>query len=113
MEATGRMKDFYDIYYVATNFDFEGKELKEAIYETLTNRATQHEEDSVLVIKRLADNIQIQQRWNNFCKKILQYDLDLGQVISLIIDFMEPPFRAMIVEEAFVKNWSYKEREYY
>ena len=38
MELTGRMKDFYDIYYIATTFDFEGRKLQEALYETLSNR---------------------------------------------------------------------------
>ena len=37
MEATGRMKDFYDIYYLAMTFDFDGRKLQEAIYETLMN----------------------------------------------------------------------------
>jgi predicted nucleotidyltransferase component of viral defense system len=32
MESTGRMKDFYDIYYIATSFDFEGRKVQEAIY---------------------------------------------------------------------------------
>ncbi len=32
MELTGRMKDFYDIYYIATSFDFEGRKVQEAIY---------------------------------------------------------------------------------
>jgi len=40
MEATSRMKDFLDIYYMATTFNFDGRKLQEAIYETLTNRGT-------------------------------------------------------------------------
>lgn len=43
METTGKMKDFYDIYYIATTFDFEGRKLREAIYETLTNRGRPYE----------------------------------------------------------------------
>jgi predicted nucleotidyltransferase component of viral defense system len=35
MEATSRMKDFFDIYYLATTFDFDGRKLQEAIYETI------------------------------------------------------------------------------
>ncbi len=46
--AIGRMKEFYDIYYLATTFDFDGKKLQEAIYETLTNRARLYEKDSTL-----------------------------------------------------------------
>ncbi|AFK85633.1 MULTISPECIES: nucleotidyl transferase AbiEii/AbiGii toxin family protein [Thermoanaerobacterium] len=69
MKATGRMKDFYDIYYLATTFDFEGRKLQEAIYETLSNRGTPYEKDSVTVISQLANDDAIQKRWTNFCKK--------------------------------------------
>ncbi|NLJ95760.1 MAG: nucleotidyl transferase AbiEii/AbiGii toxin family protein [Clostridiales bacterium] len=112
MEATGRMKDFYDIYYLATSFDFEGRKLQEAIYETLTNRNTPYEKDSVAVIERLADNKEIQKRWNNFCKKVLKYELDLEIVINTIIDFTLPPFEKIIEEDEFFKNWKYRDRKY-
>ncbi len=62
MEATSRMKDFYDIYYLATSFNFEGNKIQEAIYQTLTNRETPYEMDSIRVINRLTNNALIQQR---------------------------------------------------
>lgn len=112
MEATGRMKDFYDIYYLATTFDFDGRELQEAIYGTLSNRGTPYEKDSVAVIARLTKNNQIQKRWDNFCKKTLKYKLDFTDVVNIIIDFTLPPFESMVVEDKFFKNWSYKDRKY-
>lgn len=112
MEATGRMKDFYDIYYLATTFDFEGRKLQEAIYETLSNRGTPYEKDSVIVIARLAKDNQIQKRWNNFCKKILKYELDFTDVVNIIINFTSPPYQSIIEEDEFFKNWSYKDRKY-
>jgi len=45
-ELTGRMKDFYDIYYLALTFDFEGEKLSSAISETLKNRKTNINPDS-------------------------------------------------------------------
>ena len=36
-ELTGRMKDFYDIYYLSRTFDFDGLKLQTAIQETLQN----------------------------------------------------------------------------
>ncbi len=112
MEATGRMKDFYDIYYLATTFNFEGRNLQEAIYETLSNRGTPHEKDSIAVIARLADNVEIQKRWNNFCKKVWKYELDIKDVIDTIIDFTLPPYQSIVSEEEFFKNWSYKDKKY-
>ena len=34
-EANNRMKDFYDIYNLCNNFDFDGRVLYEAISQTL------------------------------------------------------------------------------
>lgn len=112
MEATGRMKDFYDIYYIATSFDFEGRKLQEAIYETLTNRGRAYERNSVTDILRLTKNIEIQRRWNNFCNKILNYKLDFTIVVKVIIDFILPPYEFIIAEGELIKNWSCQTREY-
>ena len=45
-ELTGRMKDFYDIYYLSQTFDFDGLKLQTAIAETLQNRGTDYNADS-------------------------------------------------------------------
>ena len=38
MEFSSRMKDYYDIYYLANKFDFDGTVLKEALRKTFENR---------------------------------------------------------------------------
>lgn len=112
MEVTGRMKDFYDIYYLATTFNFQGRKLQEAIYETLSNRGRSYEKDSVALISRLAENTEMQKRWINFCKKILKYELSLSDVIEVIINFTLPPYESIIQENELFKTWSYKDRKY-
>ncbi len=112
MEATGRMKDFYDIYYLATTFDFAGVNLQEAIHKTLSNRSTPHETDSVIVIKRLTENKIVNDRWGNFCKKILKYDLEFNYVVDIIIEFVSIPYTAIMTEQKTSKNWSFKDRKY-
>jgi predicted nucleotidyltransferase component of viral defense system len=112
MEATGRMKDFYDIYYLATNFDFDGRKLQEAIFETLSNRGTPYEKDSVAVIVRLTKDVKVKKRWDNFCKKILKYELNFDHVVNTIIEFISQPYNAMISEDEFFKKWSSKDRRY-
>jgi len=112
MEATGRMKDFYDIYYLATSFEFEGRKIQEAIYETFSKRGTPYEKDSIQIINRLSTNDAIINRWDIFCKKVLKYELDLNEVIKLIISFIDPPFQAMIIEDELLKNWNSTKRRY-
>ncbi|GAB6107323.1 nucleotidyl transferase AbiEii/AbiGii toxin family protein [Fusibacter bizertensis] len=113
MEATGRMKDFYDIYYLASNFNFDGSRLQKAIYETLKNRNREMRSDAIIVLNRLKDNSNIQIRWRNFCKKILKYDLEIDNVIDVIIKIIEPPYEAITNQELFKGEWSSEELTYY
>lgn len=112
MEVTGRMKDFYDIYYLATTFDFEGRKLQEAIYETLSNRGTPYEKDSITILSRLLKNKDIEKRWVNFCKKVLKFELDLDLVINIIIEFLQPPYNSIINENEFFDIWNSERRTY-
>lgn len=92
--------------------DFEGRKLQEAIYETLSNRGTPYEKDSVAVISRLAEDSNILKRWDNFCKKILKYKLDFNHVIKVIIDFLQPPYEALILEDELFEDWSHEKKGY-
>lgn len=112
MEATGRMKDFYDIYYLASSFEFEGRNLQEAIYRTLSQRGTSYESDSVVVVQRLINNSEIMNRWDNFCNKILKYKLNFANVVELIVAFIDPPFQAIIHDNEFLEIWNPSKKEY-
>ena len=112
MESSGRMKDFYDIYYLVTTFDFEGRKVQEEIYETFTKRGTPIEKDSVQIIGRLISNEAVMNRWSIFCQKVLKFELNLNEVIQLIISFLDPPFQAMIIDDEFMKTWNSAKRQY-
>lgn len=112
MELTGRMKDFYDTYYIATTFDLEGRKLQEALYETLSNRGRAYEKDTIRDILRLSSNLEVKKRWGNFCNKVLNYELDFVDIINIIIDFISPPYDSIIKEDEFFKDWNCKERRY-
>ena len=112
MELTGRMKDFYDIYYIATTFDLEGRKLQEALYETLSNRGRAYEKDTIRDILRLSSNSEVKKRWDNFCNKVLNYELDFVGVVNIIIDFISPPYDSIIEEDEFFGNWDFKKIKY-
>ncbi len=113
MEVTGRMKDFYDLYYLAITFDFEGRKLQKAIYETLTNRERVYERDSISDIIKLTKNLEILKRWNTFCHKILNDELDFINVVTVIVEFISSPYEAILEEEVFFQNWIHEERKYF
>lgn len=106
-ELTGRMKDFYDIYYLARTFDFDGIKLQAAIFETLQRRGTPYGRDSFKRIVALAENDDMQKRWKYFLKNIRENTLEFSSVIKAIQDFLEPVFDAIVNEEEWQKQWDF------
>ena len=105
-ELTGRMKDFYDIYYLSLAFDFDGLKLQTAIAETLQNRGTDYNADSFKRIKELVDDENMQIRWRHFLRSLHDPDIPFSQVMDGIAIFIEPPWEAFLKEEEFQKQWS-------
>lgn len=105
-ELTGRMKDFYDIYYLSRTFDFEGTRLQAAIFETLQRRGTTHDRDSFKRIVALAEDEDIQKRWKYFLKNVKDDTLELSVVMNKIQIFLEPVFDAIINETEWQKEWT-------
>lgn len=112
MELTSRMKDFFDIYYLANTNNFEGRKLQEAIFETLQNRHTAYEKDSLLKISNLVNDKDILLRWKAFCRKTLKFDLDFNEVILEIVKFIEIPFKAILEEDETFYLWKHEQKRY-
>ena len=109
-ELTGRMKDFYDIYYLARTFDFEGTKLRAAIFETLKKRETSYDRDSFKRILALSEDEDMQKRWRYFLKNIKDGSLEVAVVIKEMQKFLEPVFDAIVDEEEWKKNWTFKQK---
>ena len=105
-ELTGRMKDFYDIYYLSRRFDFDGEKLQTAVFETLQCRGTPYEWDSFQRVVALAGNEDMQKRWKYFLKSIKDNTFDFSAVIDSIQIFLEPVFNAIVNEEEWQKSWA-------
>ena len=105
-ELTGRMKDFYDIYYLARTFDFDGAGLQAAIFETLQRRGTPYDRDSFKRVAALAEDADMQKRWKFFLKTIKEDTLALSVVIEEIQNFLEPVFDAIVNEDEWQSSWN-------
>ena len=106
-ELTGRMKDFYDIYYLARTFDFDGARLQTAIFETLQRRGTPYDRDSFKRIVALTEDEDMQKRWKYFLKNIKDDTLEFSVVIDEIQKFLEPVFEAIVNEDEWQKQWNF------
>ena len=104
-ELTGRMKDFYDIYYLSRTFDFDGLKLQTAIQETLQNRGTAYEKDSLDRILALADDEDMQTKWRYFMKTLGNPEILFSAVMDGIQLFMQPVWDSIIQEKELLGRW--------
>lgn len=105
LEMTSRMKDFYDIYYLSNMFDFDGRKLQEAIFETLQNRGTSYSRDSLNQIAELANDAEMITKWNYFLRTIKMSELDFGEVVDAMVHFLSPAWQAILDEDELLKKW--------
>lgn len=104
-ELTGRMKDFYDIYYLSKTFDFDGLKLQTAIQETLQNRGTAYEKNSFDRVLALADDADMQTKWRYFLKSLGNPEMEFAEVIDGIRNFLQPVWDALLSENECIKHW--------
>lgn len=109
-ELTGRMKDFYDIYYLSRKYDFDGEKLQSAIFETLQKRGTSYDRDSLNRVVALAEDEDMHKRWRYFLKNIKEKSLDFSTVISEIYTFLEPIFDAIVNEKELQGHWNFNDK---
>lgn len=103
---TSRMKDIYDIYYLSNQFDFDGNLLQQAIWQTLSNRGTFYEADSLDKVIVLSDDPEIQVRWRQFLYRTKLPELDLQLVFLRIEQFLRPVWTSIIQIERNDRTWS-------
>tara|TARA_R100001143_G_scaffold63512_1_gene71144 strand:- start:24507 stop:25427 length:921 start_codon:yes stop_codon:yes gene_type:complete len=107
--ANSRMKDFYDIWYLMHNQDFEGRKLQKAIELTFERRKTDlpKEPPTALTEAFYSDNSKIAQ-WNAFRKKagIENVPETLKEVSEDISRFIWPLNLKLKNGEEMDSNWN-------
>ena len=105
MEFSSRMKDYYDIYYLANKFDFDGKILVDALKRTFANREHKFTvEQFEQVVSFDADDL-MQRKWKAFIKKIDAKTDDFSKVINTIDDFLRFPIETALNGTDFLMQW--------
>ena len=84
-----RMKDFYDLYTLFTEYDVDDSILKMAVHDTFLNRGTHYVENAALFNPEFATDTNRVKQWNAFLKKIKYPDLlPLDDVVKCICEHM-------------------------
>lgn len=104
MDFSSRMKDYYDIYYLANKFNFDGKILVEAIHKTFENRKRSFTINQFDQVMTFYSNEAMNKKWNSFCKKI-KIGNDFKHILITIKKFLFPPYQAVINRTGLDKNW--------
>ena len=106
MEFSSRMKDYYDIYYLANKFDFDGVVLTEALGKTFTNRTHTFTAARFEQIVGFDSDDAMQKKWRAFCRKTDIRTDDYSAVLKTIKAFLEKPFTAAVENSNFDGKWS-------
>ncbi len=106
MEFSSRMKDYYDIYYLANKFDFDGATLTEALQKTFENRGHTFTTDQFEQVMTFGSDDAMQKKWKAFVRKIDTKTDDYGTVLRTIKEFLTKPFTAAIRDKEFTEKWS-------
>ena len=104
MEFSSRMKDYYDIYYLANKFDFDGKTLTEAMEKTFANRNRAFTIEQFDRMLSFSDDDAMQKKWAAFCKKV-NTETDFGAVLDKISAFLLQPYTAIVSGDDYTKTW--------
>ena len=106
MEFSSRMKDYYDIYYLANKFDFDGATLTKALKKTFENRAHAFTMEQFEQVMAFAENDAMQKKWKAFCRKIDTKTDDFNTVLKTIKEFLIEPFTAAVENKEFEEKWT-------
>ncbi|MBQ0775938.1 MAG: nucleotidyl transferase AbiEii/AbiGii toxin family protein [Gammaproteobacteria bacterium] len=100
-----RMKDFFDIWLLSRQFNFNGNQLLQAIQLTFKQRGTALSDNIVAFQAAFIEEKQVQ--WTAFCRRINQENLpnDLSDIVTQVTCFLSPIIEAARSGQPFDKNW--------
>ncbi len=106
MEFSSRMKDYYDLYYLANKFDFDGATLTEALKKTFENRGHKFTVEQFEQVMAFGSDDAMQKKWKAFCRKIDTKTDDFNVVLRTIDVFFNSPFAAAVQLVEYSDCWS-------
>jgi predicted nucleotidyltransferase component of viral defense system len=106
--ANSRMKDFFDVWVLRQEYEFNGATLSEAIGATFRRRTTNLPDDvPVALSTAFADDAGQQAQWRAFLNrgKLSVGDATLADVITALREFLMPPVHAARTGRRLDVSW--------
>lgn len=107
-QLNSRIRDFFDIWLLAQQFDFDGRNLADAVRKTFENRGTPINATPVALTPEFASDPAKQTQWSGFCRKS-RIDFapeTLQEVCDTIALFIQPVATAVDSRQPFVDLWT-------
>lgn len=107
-ELNSRMRDFYDVWLLSRQFEFQGRELAEAIRSTFAARDTDIPDEPVGLTDAFAHDESRQTLWRGFLRKsrIAGAPQDLADVVAGLAAFLCPVLTALSRGKPFEATWT-------
>jgi len=105
--VNSRIKDFFDIWLHARQFDFDRAELARAIGKTFDNRTTELDPDPVALTAALTASQDAQKQWAAFVRrsKLDGAQAGLEEIREPLRQFLVPVATALAQGRAFADHW--------
>jgi hypothetical protein len=105
--VNSRMKDFYDIWLLSRQFDFDGPTLATAVSRTFANRKTPVVAAPFALTPAFATDVGKKAQWRAFLRKAKLDDApaDLQEVVDALAAFLLPVAGAVHGGGAFERAW--------
>lgn len=102
-----RMKDFFDVWLLSRQFDFDGAKLAEAIQRTFANRGTTIADEPTAFTTEFAIDSGKVAQWKAFVRRLRVNETapDLGNVCKAVSEFLSPPAAAINGGQPFREIW--------
>ncbi len=104
--ANSRMKDYFDLWVLASYSEFNGEILRQAIQATFDRRKTNFSDQTPFGLTlAFVNDRQKQIQWLGFLRKNRLDALTLDEVVSMLTIFLMPVVHAAKTNEAFPFRW--------
>ena len=102
-----RMKDYFDIWTLSRQFDFDGQTLGNAIAKTFSHRGTRNVPEPIGLTTKFTDDPSKKSQWRGFIRKSrLDASPDLAEVIVALASFLGPLATALSARRSFQGKWT-------
>lgn len=106
-EVNTRLKDFYDIWFLARHFDFDGPTLTRAVRATFERRGTELPTSPLALTEGFAEDSARQVQWRAFLRRSEVADApdDFAAVVPVMRALLAPVAGAASTGQSFNRQW--------